>query len=289
MVPNNPNAQKRTLGLRKKRNVKIIFPSLITSFSMICGLFAIMKASDGSEFIVQACYLVMVASLLDGVDGKVARLTNTASEFGIQYDSMADLVAFGVAPAFIYFRYYLYQKNMDQIYLLLPILFMVCGAVRLARFNITASTYGKSAFQGLPIPAAAVTISVLPALSEWVQTKPYLVSRGYAEWFRFENIFPFTVGLLLILSLTMISNLRFDTFETFWFKKFRSKKINMLIFCGFLSLIFVHFIVYMTAVATYYLCMMYLRALRTRFSKPLFAPAASLEAEAEEVDDSPEA
>jgi len=253
-------------SLRRRRNVKIIFPSLITSVSMVCGFFAMLKSSDNQ--IVQACYLVMIASLLDGVDGKVARLTNTASEFGIQYDSMADIVAFGIAPAFIYFRYFIYQRGVDQIYLLLPVLFLVCGAVRLARFNVTASVFGKAAFTGLPIPAAAVTVVLLPALADWVNEKETLVHWGMGDWFLFERLFPFSVGLVIVLSLTMISGLRFDTFETFWFKKYRSRRLNFMVFGAFHALIFVHFVLYMTAVAFYYLSTMYGRALLLRFLRP---------------------
>ena len=248
---------------RKKRNVKIIFPSIITSLAMICGFIGIIWAFDNRVY--HACILVMIASLLDGIDGKVARLTNTASEFGIQYDSMADLIAFGLAPSIIYYKYFIYQKNLDLIFALLPVMFMLCGAIRLARFNITASIFGKTAFTGLPIPAAAVALSLLPALAYYVPKKQLFVDLGIAQWFLYENLFPVSVGFIVIFGLSMISSLRFDTFETFWFRKFKKKQVNWIVFAAFHSLILIHFVVYMTAVALYYTLMMYGRVLYFKF------------------------
>ncbi len=251
---------------RPRRNVKIIFPSLITSFSMISGFAAILFALDDRLWI--SSYLVLVASILDGLDGKVARLTNTASEFGIQYDSMSDLVAFGVAPAVIYYRYFIHDQQVDQLFVLLPIMFLLCGAIRLARFNITASIYGKSFFTGMPVPAAAVVIAIWVPLERWFAGQQFFNSDRIESMFAFENAFPVSVVFLVILSLSMISALKFDTFDQFWFRKYQNKSTNFTVFAFFHALILFHFIIYMTAVALYYLVAMYGRALLRKVTRP---------------------
>ncbi|MCB1042039.1 MAG: CDP-diacylglycerol--serine O-phosphatidyltransferase [Acidobacteria bacterium] len=248
---------------RPRRNVKIIFPSLITSFSMISGFAAILFAIDDKVWI--SSYLILVASVLDGLDGKVARLTNTASEFGIQYDSMSDLVAFGVAPAVIYYCHFIYHRPVDQLFILLPIMFLLCGAIRLARFNVTASIYGKAFFTGMPIPAAAVILSLWPPLERWAELHSSWAPLKSA--LAYENSFPISVVFVVILSLSMISTLKFDTFDQFWFKKYRNKSTRYSVFALFHALILIHFIIYMTAVSIYYMVAMYGRALVQKVSR----------------------
>lgn len=244
---------------RKKRNVKIIFPSTITTFSMVFGFIAILLATNNQ--IVEAAYLLMVSILMDGLDGKVARMTNTASEFGIQYDSLADLVAFGVTPCVIYSRFYLYQRVTDQVYYLLPIMFLVCGAIRLARFNVTASIYGKSFFTGLPIPAAAFMVAVGPIFYQWVHQSPIFVESGWVAYFNRESFFRISIGLIIALSLSMISTMRYDTPANFWLRKFKYKPLNFIVLALFLALIFIHFAVFAVMISLYYLLSMYARAL----------------------------
>ena len=239
---------------RQKRNVKLIFPSTITTFSMVLGLFAILWAADNR--IVQACYLLMIAIIMDGLDGKVARMTNTASEFGIQYDSLSDLVAFGVAPSVIFTRYFLY-KQADQVYYLLPIMFLICGAIRLARFNVTASIYGKTHFTGLPIPAAAFMVAIWPPFLVWAARSTLVKGMGLTEVLAKENVFEFCVGLVIALSWSMISTIKFDTPTGFWLRKFRYKPLNYAVILAFFTLIFIHFTVFFLAISAYYLLMMY--------------------------------
>jgi CDP-diacylglycerol--serine O-phosphatidyltransferase len=240
---------------RRKRNVKIIFPSTITTFSMVFGFIAIITSSYG-EF-NRACYLVMIAIIMDGLDGKIARITNTATEFGIQYDSLSDLVAFGVAPAVIYFNFYLHQQVTDQVYYLLPVMFMVCGAIRLARFNVTATVYSKAYFTGLPIPAAAFMVAVQPLFFDWATNDPMLQDWGLAPLFSKLNFFHTSVVLMVILSLTMISTLKFDTPVHFWFHKYRPKSLNYVVIFGFLALILVDFAVFAAGIGCYYLLVMF--------------------------------
>lgn len=252
---------------RHKRNVKIVFPSTITSFAMIFGFIAILLASTGH--ITKACYMVLISQLMDGLDGKVARFTNTASEFGIQYDSLADLVAFGVAPCVIYSHFYLHQQVTDSLFYLLPIMFLTCGAIRLARFNVTASIYGKTHFTGLPIPAAAFALVMGPLFYEWSNNPESLIYQiGLATHFTQEKFFQASIITIILLSLSMISTIKFDTPGTFWIRKFPIKWVNFAVLLGFFSIwIFESFPMFGVSIALYYLISMYARAIYYRLRR----------------------
>lgn len=103
-----------------------------------------------------ACLAILVSALMDGLDGKVARLTHTASEFGVQYDSLADLVAFGLSPAILLWHWQLH--NLGRIGVAAAFIYLACGALRLARFNVNATVASKRFFIGLPIPAGGATV-----------------------------------------------------------------------------------------------------------------------------------
>ncbi|MGI8905622.1 MAG: CDP-diacylglycerol--serine O-phosphatidyltransferase [Candidatus Sumerlaeaceae bacterium] len=138
-----------------------VLPSLITCLSMLCGLLAILNVLNVAESTesethqyVLSCWLILVAAVLDLLDGLVARLTRTESLFGAQLDSLADVVAFGVAPAvLIYTR----MENLENRHLAegTATFFAICGALRLARFNVQKTKVEKKSFTGMPIPAAA--------------------------------------------------------------------------------------------------------------------------------------
>ena len=131
-----------------------ILPNLFTAASLFCGLLAIfevLRASD-SDTIVWACQLVLIAGILDLFDGVIARLTRTQSSFGLNFDSLADLIAFGAAPVLI--AYTVIPENHTLIANATCALFVICGALRLARFNVQAGREEKRTFTGLPIPAA---------------------------------------------------------------------------------------------------------------------------------------
>lgn len=139
---------------RLKKGVYLI-PSLFTTGNLFCGFFSIISTFDGHY--LQAALFIMLAHLLDGLDGSVARLTRTTSQFGIEFDSLADLVAFGVAPAILVYYWALVPWNTWG--WLAACLYVVCGALRLARFNVQIRTLEKTHFVGLPIPAAADMIA----------------------------------------------------------------------------------------------------------------------------------
>jgi CDP-diacylglycerol--serine O-phosphatidyltransferase len=128
-----------------------LLPNLFTSSSLFLGFYAIVQVMDGH--FNTAAMAVIAAGVCDGLDGKIARLTGTASQFGIEYDSLADLISFGVAPGTMIYMWAL--RPYGKIGWLAAFLYVICGALRLARFNVQVNTVEKKHFKGLPIPAAA--------------------------------------------------------------------------------------------------------------------------------------
>lgn len=137
------------------KNKNLILPNAITIFGLLCGLYAIIL-SVKDDFVV-ASYVLILAAVFDGLDGKVARLVKGTSEFGVQLDSLCDLVSFGVAPAMLVYSWVL--EPFGRIGLMAVFLFVACGALRLARFNVQAGKISNTYFVGLPIPAAAAFIA----------------------------------------------------------------------------------------------------------------------------------
>lgn len=129
-----------------------LLPNLFTTASLFCGMLAVTKIFQDQLF--EACWLILAAALLDAIDGTIARLTRTESAFGVNYDSLADLVAFGVAPALLMFAVLRDEANM-KIASGVTTLYAICGALRLARFNVQRTREEKRKFTGLPVPAAA--------------------------------------------------------------------------------------------------------------------------------------
>lgn len=138
-----------------------VVPNLITAGNLFWGFYAIVKALNGQ--FGWAAYALFLAGVFDILDGRVAKLTKTTSEFGVQFDSLCDAVSFGVAPAFIMYQYSLH--NVGRLGWIACFLFMACGVLRLARFNVLSSI-GKTSgdFAGLPIPVAAITTGAFIAL-----------------------------------------------------------------------------------------------------------------------------
>src|ERR1700739_4935016 len=139
---------------RLSRGVSVL-PTLFTVGNLFCGYLSIWCSIRGT--FETAAYLVIVAAVLDALDGRIARMTNSASEFGEEYDSLADLVSFGVAPAVLAYSWGL--ADFPRPGFVASFLFVVCGSMRLARFNIQTKVADKRYFVGLPIPAAAGTIA----------------------------------------------------------------------------------------------------------------------------------
>jgi CDP-diacylglycerol--serine O-phosphatidyltransferase len=178
-----------------KRGIYIV-PSLLTSGCLFCGLYAIIAAFNGDY--LYAAVAIAIAVLFDGVDGKVARLTKTTSRFGVEYDSLSDLVSFGVAPAILVFAWALQPYGK---YGWLAVFFYVaCGALRLARFNVQVDTVESRYFRGLPTPGAAGLI---------VATV-FLLYRFDVQG-EVTNLF--ILLMIYLLAFLMVSNIRYPSFK----------------------------------------------------------------------------
>lgn len=173
-----------------------ILPNLFTTGSLFAGFYSMVATMNG-DFRTAAIW-VLVSSIFDGLDGKVARLTGTSSKFGVEYDSLADLVSFGVAPGLLMFSWAL--KPFGRLGWLAAFLFVVCGALRLARFNVQVNTVESKRFVGLPIPAAASMVSATVLLFY------------HLNW---ESSYKRVAILILIYSLAflMVSSVRYYSFK----------------------------------------------------------------------------
>jgi len=148
-------------GEKKIHKGVFLLPNALTTGALFAGFYSIISGINGHY--IAAAVAVVVAGLLDGLDGRVARLTNTQSEFGVQYDSLSDLISFGLAPALLAFNWSLSSLRelspaAGKLGWLAAFLFVACAALRLARFNTQAASTDKSYFQGLASPAAAGTL-----------------------------------------------------------------------------------------------------------------------------------
>ena len=147
--------KERKKKLDSMRKGIYILPNLFTSGSLFCGFFALLRTLQ--EDFYTAAIFILASGLLDGMDGKIARYTNTTSRFGVEYDSLADVISFCVAPGILVFAWAL--ESFGRLGWLASFLFVVCGALRLARFNIQVHTVESRFFSGLPTPAAACLIA----------------------------------------------------------------------------------------------------------------------------------
>ena len=147
---------RRGLGGLRRRGIYLL-PNLFTTAALFFGFFAIVQAMN--NLFEQAAIAIFVAMVLDGLDGRVARLTHTTSEFGAQYDSLSDMVSFGVAPAVVMYEWAL--KDMGKLGWIAAFVYCVGAALRLARFNVNLEVVDKRYFQGLPSPMAAAFVAGL--------------------------------------------------------------------------------------------------------------------------------
>ena len=180
---------------RRFRRGAYLLPSLFTVGNLFCGYYAVGATVRGR--FAAAAVLIFVAAALDALDGRVARLTGTSSEFGREFDSLADTLSFGVAPALLVHQWAL--APFGRVGWLVSFLFVACGAVRLARFNIQIGSGDKRFFIGLPIPAAAVTLAAC------VRVAPLGLA---ARWMELAML-----TLIAVLAVLMVSKLRFRSFK----------------------------------------------------------------------------
>jgi CDP-diacylglycerol---serine O-phosphatidyltransferase len=201
--------KKNKAKARNKKGIYIL-PNLLTSFSLFGGFYAIIASIQG-RFDV-AAIAILISSILDGLDGKIARFTNTTSKFGAEYDSLSDLVAFGVAPGLLAFQWSL--KSFARFGWLAVFLYLICGALRLARFNIQKNNLESRHFKGLPIPGAAIFLATT-----------VLFARSMGGLAHNQHI-------MLILIMYLLSFLMVSTIDYFSFKGlglFKRRHFNSLV------------------------------------------------------------
>ncbi len=220
----NKSMEAKQSYLRKRIKTfklsKAIIPNSFTAGNLLSGFASLAFAADGNYHM--AAILILIGTLFDTVDGMVARLVGTSSEFGVELDSLADVVTFGIAPGFLIYNTYLHHLGIYGI--LISALLPLFGAFRLARFNIQVEDVSvKIDFRGLPIPSSAIIVASF--------VLAYYRPNEYNE-----TLISLIIAIIIILSLLMVSNVRYDTLANITKKSSKTKIIYFALFILFLIL-----------------------------------------------------
>jgi len=187
--------------LKRRRGIYLL-PNLFTTAGLFAGFYGIVSAMN-SQF-ESAAIAIFIAMVMDGMDGRIARLTNTQSDFGVEYDSLSDMISFGLAPSLIMYQWVL--SGMGKLGWLAAFVYTASTALRLARFNTQAASEDKRFFQGLPSPAAAALLAGMIWLGET------------QEYVDVENLAICAFLLTVIAGILMVSNIRFHSLKQIDFK-----------------------------------------------------------------------
>ena len=193
-------------------------PNTFTALNLGCGFIAILYGFHGEFY--KACMFIVLGAIFDSVDGRVARMTNTQSSFGEQFDSMSDLVSFGVSPAIVY--YFRFLSDLGRPGMVAAFFFILCGALRLARFNANIDRVKSDYFQGLPIPGGATAVISM-----------ILLSIDFPEIINYKAL---TLCYILFYAALMISNIPFSSFKNSEWVRDHRKQFLMIIFLIIASL-----------------------------------------------------
>ena len=192
-LPESPEKNASAVKPRRLRRSVLVLPSLFTVANLFCGFYAILLTIN--QMYNQAAIAIGIAILLDSMDGFIARLTNSTSEFGLQLDSLSDVISFGVAPSILVLKWGLLPDVDPRLAGAAAFTFTLCGAMRLARFNIQSGN--RKHFVGLPIPAAGGTIAAIV----------YFFKDPIAEQV-FAGVM---VAVTFVLAFLMVSTLRYNS------------------------------------------------------------------------------
>jgi len=230
--------QRKAQRMKEFRRKGIyIIPNLFTTGNLFCGVFAIMSILHAQY--LTAATAILIASIFDVLDGKLARLTNTTSRFGVEYDSLSDLVSFGIAPGLLAYAWAL--QPYGRLGWMGFFLYIVCGALRLARFNVQVSNVESTDFIGLPTPAAAILVSTMVMFDGHVL--------AFAEAIRPA----LTLALTYLLAFLMVSNIRYRSFKGLDLRDRKPFNVLVGLILAFMVLITIPWIMLFTLSALYVL------------------------------------
>ncbi len=225
----------------EKNKFVFLLPNLMTAVSLFLGILSVLASVKG-EFDKAGIY-IFLSLIFDGLDGRIARMTGTCSKFGVEFDSLADLVAFGVAPSMLI--YFAAGHDYGKIGVLAAGFFVVFGAIRLARFNVQSECIEPNVFIGLPIPSAAVFITCWTMLLSFygllAEHKSLIIAASFVS------------------ALLMVSNIRYPSFKKMRFSKQALMKIFVLVLLV-LAVMFLYFLETLTALITLFVLSGIIRA-----------------------------
>lgn len=217
--------------MKKRPNqLAYLLPNFFTAASIFAGVFSMISAVEGK--FVLAAWMILLSLIFDGLDGRVARMTNTCSQFGIEFDSLADIIAFGAAPAMLIYLYA--GHDFGRFGIMASALFVIFGGIRLARFNVMTGETEPSVFIGVPIPTAAVFLSILVLLFE-----------------EYSFLAEYKLAILitaLVVAVLMVSNIRYPSFK----KVDMDKKHIRRIFVAIVAVAMIIFIYPIEGFATFF-------------------------------------
>lgn len=200
MANTSPNHSNSHPPARRVGMHIYVLPNLLTTLNMFFGFFAIIYSINGNY--IWAAYAIVIAAIFDQLDGRVARVTHSTSKFGAEYDSLSDLVSFGLAPGLLLFLWSL--EPFGRVGWLASFFYVACGALRLARFNVQSGSVEKAYFQGLPIPmAAGIVASSVLAFED-------LELDAARSWI--------LLAMTFMLGFVMVSNFRYRSFKDLDFR-----------------------------------------------------------------------
>ena len=201
---------------------RAVVPTLFTVLNMFCGFLAIIQSSEGNY--IAACWLIILAGIFDALDGMMARLTKSISQFGVEIESVSDVVSFGAAPAYMVWKLHLF--HFDAIGVVISSLLVIMGGIRLARFNVQLVGFSKEYFTGLPIPSAAYAVIF------YIMT--FAVDGNHLEGIAATLFAP----LVVVISLLMVSKIKYDTLPKISKREIKKHRLRFIaMFLGFVILL----------------------------------------------------
>jgi len=234
--------------MKDSKRLAYFLPNIFTALNMACGYGSIVLSTRDEYYF--AALLLVLGGIFDLVDGRIARLLSAQSSFGEQFDSLSDIVTFGVAPAMlVYNTFFIDYGRAGQV---IPFLFCLCGALRLARFNANIDKVSSNYFQGLPIPAGAMALAGLVLLSQ-----DYIEVRDYVYW---------VMVYVAVYSFLMVSNIPFYSFkDSEWVRK--NKRLMLFLIFAVLILLVLHEKIMILGIIQVYVisCLIYFLTHRKEF------------------------